>query len=447
MSIESKHKSTEGKGLFFRYVIPSVLSYALSGVYAIADGFFVGNSVGDVGLSAINVVYPVVTLIQAVGTGLGMGGAVMWTVKHAEGKKEEGDAFLKNAVFFLLLSSLLLMSVLFLFLNPILGFLGAEGNIGTLGKQYLEIIIAGAFFQTFATGIVPFIRNHGGASYAMGTMVAGFFTNIFLDYLFVWVLKWGMPGAAAATILGQAVTMFGSVFYLWKHRMLKGGFALSGAGMRLQKIVKIGIAPFGLTLSPMISLLLMNRFCVRYGGEPAVACYACISYAVSVIYLLLQGIGDGSQPLISRYYGEGKDKAVRETRKLSFVSAEILALVCIGVMYWLRGGLGAVFGSSKSVSADVVKALPVFLAGLVFYAFSRISTSYFYATEQSIFSYFCVYAEPACLLLLLLILPVFAGQTGVWWSMVLSQVMTCGIAFFLLQLQERKKRKKRPSSA
>lgn len=78
---------------FLKYVVPSVLAFALSGIYAIVDGFFVGNSVGDVGLSAINVVYPVVTLMQSAGTGIGMGGAVMWTVRRAEGQKEDGDEY------------------------------------------------------------------------------------------------------------------------------------------------------------------------------------------------------------------------------------------------------------------------------------------------------------------------------------------------------------------
>ena len=89
---------------FLKYVVPSVLAFALSGIYAIVDGFFVGNSVGDVGLSAINVVYPVVTLMQSAGTGIGMGGAVMWTVRRAEGQKEDGDEYVRTALRLLLLA-------------------------------------------------------------------------------------------------------------------------------------------------------------------------------------------------------------------------------------------------------------------------------------------------------------------------------------------------------
>lgn len=102
--------------------------FALSGIYAIVDGFFVGNSVGDVGLSAINVVYPVVTLMQSAGTGIGMGGAVMWTVRRAEGQKEDGDEYVRTALRLLLLTSIVLTAVMLIFMDPVLSFLGAEGD-------------------------------------------------------------------------------------------------------------------------------------------------------------------------------------------------------------------------------------------------------------------------------------------------------------------------------
>ena len=157
---------------FLKYVVPSVLAFALSGIYAIVDGFFVGNSVGDVGLSAINVVYPVVTLMQSAGTGIGMGGAVMWTVRRAEGQKEDGDVYVGTALRLLLLTSIVLTAVILIFMDPVLSFLGAEGTIRPLGEAYLRIMVYGTTFQVFATGIVPLIRNNGGASFAMVTMIA-----------------------------------------------------------------------------------------------------------------------------------------------------------------------------------------------------------------------------------------------------------------------------------
>lgn len=161
--------------------------------------------------------------------------------------------------------------------------MGAEGQIFSLCREYLQIIIAGTFFQIFATGLVPIIRNNGSSTFAMLTMVIGFLSNMFLDYLLVWIFHLGMTGAAFATIIGQAITMAVCFIYLFHNRMPVWKAPISVLS-NFKETIKIGIAPFGLSLSPMISLMLINRFSLSYGGEQAVACYACISYALSVVY-------------------------------------------------------------------------------------------------------------------------------------------------------------------
>lgn len=203
---------------FFYYVIPSVLSFALSGIYAIVDGFFVGNSIGDAGLSAINIAYPITAVLVATGTVL----------------------------------------------------------------------------QVFGTGMVPFMRNYGGAMWAMIAMICGFATNVTLDYILVWVLNRGMTGAALATVIGQGVTMAAALVYCAAKRKLFLKMTSGDMGVRALQIIKIGLAPFGLTLAPEISLVIINRFSASYGGQQAIATYACISYVICIIYLLLQGVGDGS---------------------------------------------------------------------------------------------------------------------------------------------------------
>lgn len=187
---------------FFKYVIPSVLSFALSGVYTIVDGFFVGNSIGDLGLSAVNIAYPIVAVIQALGTGIGMGGAIYYSINKAEKKDTEAKEFTAGALWLLVISSVVLTISIFLLNSPLLRLLGASGQLLSLGEEYIAVIAVGAALQVIGTGLVPFIRNHGGSFYAMVSMIAGFVTNIILDYVFVWVLEQGVSGAAWATIIG-----------------------------------------------------------------------------------------------------------------------------------------------------------------------------------------------------------------------------------------------------
>ena len=413
---------------FFTYVIPSILAFALSGVYAIVDGFFVGNSIGDAGLSTINIAYPVTALLQAAGTGIGMGGAVQYSIRAAEGKKKEQNVYFSGTLLLLFMFSIGITLLTFFFRHSLLVLLGAQGTLLEMGKKYLCVITLGATFQIFGTGVVPIIRNMGGSLYAMGIMTAGFLTNIVLDYLLVWVFPFGTTGAAAATVIGQIVTAAGGIAYFIRKEMpfilpererLKTVFGI---------ILKIAAAPFGITFSPMITLMLMNRFAMAAGGTQAVACYACIAYVTTIVYLLLQGVGDGSQPLISRHYGCRDKEKMRHTEYMAYRTAAVVAVICAAVLYMTRGNIGILFGASRTVSREVVEALPFFLAGFFFLFYTRVTTSIFYASERSAKSYILVYAEPVFLLIFLLFLPDLMGVKGLWASVLGAQILTAVLA-------------------
>ena len=258
-------------------------------------------SIGDIGLSAINVAYPISAVIQAIGTGIGMGGAVCYSINKAENREKEAKQYMAGSIWLLLVFSAFMMIIVFVFANPLLKLLGAQGELLSLGKSYIKIISIGAGLQIVGTGLIPFIRNNGNSFYAMVSMVTGFVSNIILDYLFVWVKDGGIEGAAWATIISQGITMIVALVYLLRKKQLSVNISKSRVNDVSKSIIKIGIAPFGLAMTPNISLMIINRFSISYGGEKAIATYACISYIICIVYLVLQGVGDGSQPLMSQY--------------------------------------------------------------------------------------------------------------------------------------------------
>lgn len=424
---------------FLKYVIPSVLSFALSGVYAIVDGFFVGHSIGDAGLSAINIAYPVSAFLQAAGTGIGMGGAVCYSISRAEKKEKRSKEFLSATLWLLILMSVLLTVFAFLLNRPILQLLGAEGSLLSLGMEYNAVIALGAGLQILSTGLVPFIRNHGGPFYAMISMVAGFITNIILDYLFVWVLGRGMTGAALATILGQGVTLLFSLVYFFREKLFSLQISLRRVLSLTAPVIKVGLSPFGLTMTPNISLIIINWFCVIYGGEQAVAVYACIAYIICIVYLIFQGVGDGSQPVISRYYGEDQPGRLRSIRRLAYGFAILLALISCVILFAARDLIGVLFGSSHEVNLEITRIMPVFLVSVPFVAVTRVTTASFYATEESVLSYILTYIEPVLMLVLMLILPpLFGGQIMVWWSTVIARIIAAALALILKRAADRR---------
>lgn len=424
---------------FFRCVIPSVLAFAFSGVYSIVDGYFVGNCVGDAGLSAINIAYPVTAFIQAAGTGIGMGGAVYYSIFMAEGKEKRARDYTAGALWLLLAAGVIFTVLVCRMNGMILRLLGAEGEILSMGIEYIAVIAAGAALQIIGTGLVPFMRNCGGAFWAMGAMTAGFLMNIVLDYLFVWVLGQGAAGAAAATVTGQGMTMAVGLVYLMCRHKLTLKLSPKDAGRTAFYIIRVGIAPFGLAMSPNLSLIFVNRFSMAYGGEPAVAAYACISYAIWIIYLVLQGVGDGSQPLFSRFYGGREYGRLIRVRRMAYASAMILAVSGMAVLYVLRENLGRMFGTSDAVNSQIAEILPVFLVAVPFVAVSRVTTAAFYATEKGRYSYILTFMEPVLMLGFMLTLPpLFGGQAMIWRSTVYAGILTALTALALKLISDRR---------
>lgn len=421
-----------------KFVIPSVLSFALSGVYTIVDGFFVGNSIGDMGLSAVNMAYPIVAVIQALGTGLGMGGAIFYSIRKAGKNEAEAMEFTAGAMWLLILSSVVL-TVGISFLNGgLLRMLGARGELLLLGEEYIAVIAIGAALQVIGTGLVPFIRNHGGSFYAMVSMIAGFITNMILDYVFVWVLEQGVAGAAWATIIGQGVTMVTALVYLLRKKQFTLKIPVSKIGKVWGTVIKTGIAPFGLAMSPNISLIIINRFSMSYGGEAAIAVYACIAYVSCILDLILQGVGDGSQPLISQCYGEKNRDGLKSVRRLAYSFALALSLFGCVVLFLARGGLGVLFGASGQVNGEIAEIMPVFLLPVPFAAVLRVTTASFYATEKSGYSYILTFTEPLFMLALMLVLPSLGGQVMIWWSAVCARVLAAVLALVLKQYADRR---------
>jgi len=186
-------------------------------------------------------------------------------------------------------------------------------------------------------------------------------------------------------------------------------------------LLKVAAAPIGLTFSPNITLMVMNHFLLRYGGALAIAVYGCIDYVLSTIYMLLQGVGDGSQPLISRAYGAGDFGELRRTSTRSYRAAFVITAACIVALYLARSVIGVLFGASAEANAGVTARLPLL-------AYVRVTIAYFYATEKTALSYVLVFSEPVLTFVVLLILPQLLELNGVWLAIPAAQALTFCIA-------------------
>lgn len=372
-----------------------------------------GNALGDAGVSAINIVFPAVALTFALGSGIGLGGAVIWSIESGRGNLEKAYKSLKVALILLALVSLIITIVPFVWMDEILDVLGARGDVASYGKIYLWYMFGATIIQLSGSVFVPYERNNGGVTYATYFMVIVFIMNSVLDYVLIMIFPFGIHGAAIATLLSQAVTIVGCIYYVKKHQMLKLSKPVNVQKTSL-KIMKIGIAQFGIKMSPMVSIFFMNRYSLYYGRALAVSTISCIEFILFFVYCVLQGVGAGAQPLMSRFYGERRFTDFAIIRRLSLFTALFLTTVSIVIIFVARDNLGNLFGTSDEAALEIAIATPVFLVGMFFYAYSRICSSAFYSTERAPLSYVCIYAESIMLIVLLLIIPRFYSLTCVW---------------------------------
>lgn len=248
-----------------------------------------------------------------------MGASVVISINNGAGNTKKALLAEGNAFFLLFTGSVLLTLILLLSGRPLLVILGAKGEILSIALTYLHYILIGGIIQVFAAGMVPLMRNHGASFYAMCSMAVGCITNILLDYYLVIALRMGIKGATLATVLGQILTllMCGTFFMQKKHRIplsrLKPDFTI------IKSILRVALSPFGLTYLPSITIIFMNLQALKYGGEEAVSAYAVLAYIISFMELLVQGIGDGSQPLFSLSKGSGDQKSLKTYAKWTFL--------------------------------------------------------------------------------------------------------------------------------
>ncbi|MCR5582713.1 MAG: polysaccharide biosynthesis C-terminal domain-containing protein [Eggerthellaceae bacterium] len=432
---------------YFGYVVPSTLAFVLTGVYSIVDGFFVGHMAGDVALAGINVAWPIVALVMALGTGIGMGGAVVSSIRAGEGNDGASRRAIGCAITLLVAVTPVVMAVLLLGGQPLLWVIGGREEVLAQAQAYLSVIAWGSVFQMVEGGCVPLVRNMGHVKFAMVAQVVGGLVNVLGDWLLVMVLGWGIVGAAVATVSAQAIaSVFFVVFFLRGGRISRADLGVDRS--IVGRMFKIGFAPAALTLLPEVTTVVMNIATVTYGGVTAQASFAIMSYTVVAVQWIIQGVHDGSQPIISLCYGSGDARSVRRLRHINYVLAVLMAVLGWVGLYFSRWHIAALFGTSPEGAAVFAHGVTLFALCLPFYAISHVVVSFFYAVEHARGSLALIVGEVALMIVFPIVLPLFWGLDGAWMSAPFCYAILSVMALCLMHagrgaLSERLLRQKR----
>lgn len=417
---------------FAKYMIPSVVSMVVVGSNANIDGLFIGNIMGDDGLAAINIVWPIVAFAAAAGTGIGTGGAVMLNRLRGMGEKLRAETVKNTALIFLVIFGIAASVLLCLFRSSLLSLMGAEGRVFELASDYALVIGGGAAAQICGAGIVALLRNDGKTYEGMVLSVTGLVMHIVLDALLA--KDMGMKGVAAATVISQAVISVAGYVIIKKNR---------GAGVRALvagEILKSAAAPFGLNFVPSLVLMFTNYFALRSGGTAAVSAYAVMSYAVYTFDYIFQGVCDGVQPAISYSCGSGDVAVRKEAVKRGALILGIMSVLFSFSTPLLIGFMPKLFAVSETAEKMMDTGFIIYAFAYPFKAAAKFICAYYYACGEKKKSNILVYLDPLILTPSFLVLGSAAiGTNGVWAAMTAAQTVLCAAGIICILISNRKK--------
>ena len=417
----------------------SMITMFLQSAYSMIDGLFVSNLIGDTALSAVNVAWPVIAVVTAIGTGVGCSGAVMMSTKQGEGKNEESNIVRANVILALLASSIVVTILFLVLLTPLLKLMGAEGELLRLSQIYGRVMLTGGVLQILSCGLTPLLRNDNRAVSAMMIMVGGLFANLGLDFVFMYVFHMGIGGAAGASLCAQLFTTLCCLIILGTKKTDPIRFSQFMIRKEYwKKIFKTAVSPFGISLTPSLLILYHNVACLKFGGDLAVNAYALISSTVGSYRVLLIGVAEGIQPLASYAYGAHDFHAIRKIRNKAVITA-------IGVSFFLfiftiatARFYPAIYGYEGEAAEIGYHAVMVTAAQLIFTGLVRVTNSFFYSVGKDKYSLFMIYFDPLIMTpLTIVILPRIFGLDGIWITAVVTQFILNIVAFGMFASHER----------
>jgi len=419
---------------YMKEIIPVFLGGIGMAIYYFTDGLFIGNALGDDGMSAITISWTIVMFLTAIATGIGMGGSIRYSIALGQNNGAARRDYFWGTVISLLFTSAALTLLLAIFYKDILRFLGADGTVLQYCEDYCFLVVYGVFFQLFGLGALPLVRNMGGyrlSSIAMGT---GYLLNFVLDYLLMFRFPLGMFGCSVAYMSGQmAITVLCAAFFIKNYqKIIPSGQQKFFPSHTIPPIITTGIAPFGLFFSQNLVSAIVNRGFMAHGGSEALACYTVVIYIAGITNTLHRTLMDGSQPVMSRYHGNKDEKASRQAALLMYIFSAII--IGTGAVFTLlfKNQIASSFGVSETVIANVGKWLPFYLIGYACICYSRTTISYLSAIDKKWNAGILTYAEPASMSCMVLLLPLLLEENGVWAAIISVYISMAILATIML---------------
>lgn len=445
--------ATEKLGTLMRkYAIPCIISLLVGALYNIVDQIFIANAdyLGSYGNAANTVVFPLTVIALAIAVMIGDGCCAFFSLSLGKDRPCDAKKSMGNSILLSFIAGIVLTVVYIIFSDSIIALFGGTVNSETFyhSKEYFFWISLGIPFYVFGQAINPIIRADGSPKFAMVSTLAGAVANIILDPIFIFIFKWGMMGAAVATVIGQVITALLAVWYLVHTKTVKiskEDFIFEG------KIVKqtlaLGICSFLSQISLVAAMATINNMIRKYGATDVIFGqeeYAQIPMAVvgivmkffQIVISVVVGMVAGCIPIVGFNMGAGLNKRVKSLFTKLLISGATVGAIALAIVELFPGQLIGIFGAANEsvyYTDFAVKAFRIYLCTLIFACVNKATFIFLQAMGKAVAStVLSMVREIVFGVGFAVILPIFFGLDGVLYSMPVSDVLTLIISVIVI---------------
>lgn len=424
-----------------KFTLPTIAMMIFTSIYGVVDGVFVSNCVGSDAFAAVNLIMPIIMILGSVGFMIGTGGSAIVSKTLGEGKKEKANEYFSMLVYLCVVSGVILSVIGIIFTGPIAVLLGAKGSIAkdcvTYGRTVF-FMLTGLFLQNaFQSFLVVAEKPKLGL---FVTVLAGF-TNMFLDFLFVYVLRFGVFGAALATGISQFVGSVIPIIYFasGKNNVLK----LTKCRFNKDIIIKTcinGSSEMVTNMSMSLVNILYNMQLMKYIGTNGVVAYGIIMYVGFIFVGTYMGYAVGSAPVISYHYGAGNKDELKNLFKRSLTIIIVSSVVMTLIAEIIAGYLAGIFVSYDNNLLELtIEAIRIYAVSYLISGINIFASSFFTALNNGVVSAVISFMRMFVFqIVMILLLPVVLGISGIWTAVIAAEVLSVVISVMFL-VKNRKK--------
>ncbi len=426
---------------FSKYVSLNVISMIGMSFYILADTFFIANGVGSIGLTALNLVLPLWSLVSGIGLMIGMGAGIRYSIQRGKNNEKGANRVFTHAILMGLIIGIIITAIGLIFSYDIVRILGADDIVAPLAGDYLKTLLSFSCIFILNNIVTAFVRNDNEPNLAMIAMIIGSLSNIVLDYIFIFPFKLGMFGAALAT----GTTPILSLLILSLHFIRKkNNFKVIKCKVNLldiKTIISLGVPSFITEFSSGIIILLFNFTILGISNNTGVAAYGIIANLALIVISIFTGIAQGIQPIISKSYGEGKIKNTKTIFKYGLITSISLGIGCYFIGFKFSKEIVNLFNSEgdKVLLSMAIEGIKVYFIAFIIMGINIVTTSFFASINEARESFIISIMRGLIVVIPLIIsLPKLFGMTGVWLTIPLAEVITLLISIiFYIKYRKR----------